>query len=94
MLESFVVEPVAKNLAFSLPYDKSKKVLVVLSMALCMVTGMVFCMSWYGLLFTYLSNGLNGMSLLESYFAVFIKNYVLALPFQLILGVQKREGIS
>ena len=33
VLESFLVGPIAKKLAFALPFDKSKKVLVILSMA-------------------------------------------------------------
>ncbi len=31
LLELFIVGPVAKKLAFSLPYDKSKKIYVILS---------------------------------------------------------------
>lgn len=85
LLEIFVVGPVAKKIAFSLPFDKSKKGLVILSLALCMVSGMVLCMSLYGLVTAYLSNSLIGESLVESYFSLVFKNFIFALPLQLII---------
>ncbi|UKS28636.1 hypothetical protein LOZ80_06850 [Paenibacillus sp. HWE-109] len=33
LVDLFIVGPVAKKIAFSLPYDKSKKILVILSLA-------------------------------------------------------------
>ncbi|MGO4546752.1 hypothetical protein AB4Z29_18305 [Paenibacillus sp. 2TAB23] len=85
LLELFIVGPIAKKLAFSLPYDKSKKLLVVLSLSFFMVIGMVLCMSVYGLLNAYLSNGLVGQSLFESYVSIVFKNVVFAFPLQLIV---------
>ncbi|CAM4492935.1 hypothetical protein FHS16_005355 [Paenibacillus endophyticus] len=85
LLELFIVGPIAKKLAFSLPYDKSKKLFVILSLTFFMVIGMVLCMSAYGLLNAYLANGLGGQSLFESYLSIVFKNVIFAFPLQLII---------
>ncbi|WP_169090642.1 hypothetical protein [Paenibacillus sp. PL91] len=85
LLELFVVGPVAQKIAFSLPYDKSKKVFVILSLAFFMVSGMVLCMSLYGLGSVYFSDSLLGESLVESYFTLVFKNFIFAFPLQLII---------
>lgn len=85
LLELFIVGPVAKKIALSLPYDKSKKVFVILSISFFMVIGMVLCMSLYGLGNAYFSNSLIGESLLESYFSIVFKNFIFAFPLQLII---------
>lgn len=85
LLESFIVGPLAKKIAMSLPFNKSKKVLVILSLSLCMVCGMVVCMSLFGLVSAYLANGLGDESLLNSYLSILFKNFVFALPLQLLI---------
>ncbi|OBZ16415.1 MULTISPECIES: hypothetical protein [Bacillales] len=85
LLELFIVGPVAKKIALSLPYDKSKKVLMILSISFFMVIGMVLCMSLYGLSNAYFSGSLSGDSLIESYFSMVFKNFIFALPLQLII---------
>jgi uncharacterized membrane protein len=85
LLEVFVVGPVAKKIALSLPYDKSKKVFVIVSISLCMVIGMVLFMSLFGLGMAYLSDSSIGGSFLESYFSLVLKNFIFALPLQLII---------
>lgn len=85
LLELFIVGPVAKKAAFSLPYDKSKKILVIVSLAFFMVSGMVLCMSLYGLGNAYFANKLNGDSLLGTYFMIVVKNFIFAFPLQLFL---------
>lgn len=85
LLEVFVVGPVAKKIACSLPYDKSKKVFSILSISLCMVIGMVLFMSLFGLGMAYLSDSSIGGSFLESYFSIVLKNFIFALPLQLII---------
>lgn len=84
-LEIVIVGPIAKKIAFALPYDKSKKIFAVVSLSFFMVIGMVLCMSLYGLGTAYFFNSLNGSSLLESYFSLVIKNFVFALPLQLLI---------
>lgn len=84
-LELFIVGPVAHKLALSLPYDKSQKVLVILSISCCMVIGMVLFMSLYGLGNAYFANGLAGKSLMESYFSIVLKNFIFAFPLQLFI---------
>lgn len=85
VIEMFVVGPVAKQIAFSLPYDKSKKIYVILSLAFCMVTGMVLCMSLYGLISSSLADSLGEGSLIKHYFSIVFHNYILAFPLQLIV---------
>jgi hypothetical protein len=85
LLELFIVSPVAKKIAFSLPYDKSKKVYVILSLAFFMVSGMVLFMSLYGLGNAYFSGSLIGESLLEGYFSLVFKNFIFAFPLQLLI---------
>ncbi|WP_103107602.1 hypothetical protein [Brevibacillus reuszeri] len=85
LLESFIVGPIAKKIAFALPYDKSKKGLVILSMAFFMVCGMVLFMSLYGLGTAYYFHSIDGESLLASYFSMVCKNFVFAFPLQLLI---------
>jgi hypothetical protein len=85
LLEVFIVGPVAKKAAFSLPYDKSKKILVIVSLAFFMVSGMVLCMSLYGLGNAYFANRLNGDALLKSYLMIVFKNFIFAFPLQLFI---------
>lgn len=85
LLESFVVGPIAKKIVFSLLRNKSSKILMIVMMAFCMVIGMVTFMSMYGLASSYYANGIGGESLLGSYFSIFIKNFVFALPLQLLI---------
>lgn len=85
LMELFIVGPIAKRIAFSLPFDKSNKLYVILSLAFFMVIGMVLCMSFYGLMTSYMSNSLNGKSLLQSYCDLVLQNFVFALPLQLLI---------
>lgn len=84
LLESFIVGPVAQRLALSLPFDQSKKLFVILSISFFMVSGMVLCMSLYGLVTAYISNGLEE-SLFKSYFTIASRNFIFALPLQLLI---------
>lgn len=81
VLEAFVVGPVAKKVAFALPYNKSKKLYVIVSLACCMVIGMVTLMSLYGLL----TNGKNGEPFYRAYFTLYFYNFIFALPLQLLI---------
>ncbi|MWV42775.1 hypothetical protein GRF59_03970 [Paenibacillus sp. HJL G12] len=85
LVELFIVGPVAKKIAFSLPFDKSNKVLVIVFLAFFMVSGMVLCMSLYGLLTSYFSNHLIGETLFKSYFTLVFRNFIFAFPLQLII---------
>ncbi|MDP9677674.1 drug/metabolite transporter (DMT)-like permease [Paenibacillus jamilae] len=85
VLELCIVGPVAKKIAFSLPYDKSKKLFVILSLSCCMVIGMVLCMSLYGLGTAYFFNSLSEGSLFKNYFSLVVKNFAFAFPLQLCI---------
>ncbi|MBK5431951.1 DUF2798 domain-containing protein [Bacillus sp. TH25] len=85
LIEICIVGPCAKKIVFALPFDKSKKVNMIIAMATTMVIGMVFFMSFYGMAMMYLHNGLHGDSFVSIYFSVFIKNFIIAYPLQLII---------
>ncbi|MBG0962507.1 DUF2798 domain-containing protein [Bacillus sp. SRB1LM] len=85
LIEICIVGPCAKKLVFALPFDKSKKVNIIIAMATTMVIGMVFFMSFYGMAMIYLHNGLHGESFVSMYFSIFIKNFIMAYPLQLII---------
>jgi hypothetical protein len=54
-------------------------------MATAMVIGLVFFMSFFGMAMMYLHGGLQGDSFVSIYFSVFIKNFMMAYPLQLII---------
>jgi sterol desaturase/sphingolipid hydroxylase (fatty acid hydroxylase superfamily) len=85
LLELFIVGPSAQKIAFSLPYDKSKELYVILSISFFMVVGMVLIMSLYGLGIAYFFNTLGDESLLKSYYSLAFKNFIFAFPLQLII---------
>ncbi|MDZ5721378.1 DUF2798 domain-containing protein [Bacillus inaquosorum] len=85
LLDLLLVGPLAKKIAFSLPFDKSKKLYVILAMSTCMVIGMVLCMSVFGLVTAALSNGINGGSIFSAYLMIVLKNFILAYPLQLLI---------
>lgn len=79
-----VVGPIARGIANKLPFDKSKKLNVILANSTCMVIGMVFIMSFYGLITAMLANGVEG-PLLNQYFKLVMRNVVVAFPAQLLV---------
>jgi hypothetical protein len=85
LLELFIVGPVAHKIAFLLPYDKSNSLYVILALSCCMVVGMVCLMSLFGLLSAYFFIGLSEGSLLDNYAMITFKNFIFALPLQLIV---------
>ncbi|MEK9196852.1 DUF2798 domain-containing protein [Ureibacillus sp. 179-F W5.1 NHS] len=85
ILDLFLVGPYAKKIALRLTANSSKKVYTVLAISTCMVIGMAFFMSIYGLVTTYIHNGFTNNSVITEYFALFGKNFVMALPLQIII---------
>ncbi|WP_410771046.1 DUF2798 domain-containing protein [Fontibacillus sp. BL9] len=85
-LDLFIVGPAAKKIAFKLPINKSKKLHVVLAISTCMVLGMAFFMSFYGLIASILGHGHSEDSILKSYILIFLKNFVVAYPLQVLLA--------
>jgi uncharacterized membrane protein len=85
ILEVFIVGPAAGRIASMLPYDKSNKVYNIVSMSLCMVVGMVLLMSIYGLITAYMTGHLTGESWVQSYGSIALKNFIFALPLQLLV---------
>ncbi|MGK9267744.1 DUF2798 domain-containing protein [Bacillus inaquosorum] len=93
LLDLLLVGPLAKKIAFSLPFNKSKKLYVILAMSTCMVIGMVLCMSVFGLVTAALSNGINGGSIFSAYLMIVLKNFILAYPLQLLIMGPLVRGI-
>ncbi|MEK3889868.1 DUF2798 domain-containing protein [Bacillus sp. FSL K6-3431] len=83
IVESFV-EPKARKLALSLPYDKSKEINFIVAIAFCMVPMMVLIMSVYGLVLTELMVGIEG-SIFTAYLKTVGLNFIVAFPSQLLI---------
>lgn len=81
LLDIFVVGGIAKKVAFSLPLDRERSWQLPLAISVCMVLGMVTCMSLFGLL---MEAGLGNFGLMD-YFHGWMMNFIMALPLQLIL---------
>ncbi|PIC62646.1 DUF2798 domain-containing protein [Sporosarcina sp. P13] len=79
-----LVEPQARKLALSLPYDKTKEINFIVALAFCMVPLMVLIMSVYGLILTVLMTGIEG-SILSTYLKIVGLNFIVALPSQLLI---------
>ncbi|MCU5446487.1 DUF2798 domain-containing protein, partial [Bacillus cereus] len=62
LIEISIVGPCAKKIVFMLPFDKSKKINIIIAMATAMVIGMVFFMSFFGMIMMHLHGGLQGDS--------------------------------
>ncbi|MBU5557376.1 DUF2798 domain-containing protein, partial [Enterococcus sp. S157_ASV_20] len=50
ILDVFIVGVLAKKIAFSLPFNKEKRLLLILTISSLMIISMVTCMSLFGLL--------------------------------------------
>ena len=84
LIEICIVGPSAKKL-YSCCHLINRKVNIIIAMATAMVIGMVFFMSFYGMAMMYFHNGLHGESFVSMYFSIFIKNFIMAYPLQLII---------
>ncbi|MGA5691502.1 DUF2798 domain-containing protein [Cytobacillus pseudoceanisediminis] len=84
-LDLFFVGPLARKIVSSLPFNKRNVPLFVISMSTCMVFGMAFCMSFYGLVTSYLHVGIQNGTLYKDYLHIFTMNFIFALPFQLVV---------
>ncbi|WEV45588.1 DUF2798 domain-containing protein [Streptococcaceae bacterium ESL0687] len=81
-LDVVVVGPIAKKIAFSLPFvDKNKKIQLILSISTCMVLGMVSFMSIFGIVIEAGFSSLN----FSSYLKAWGMNFIMALPLQLLV---------
>ncbi|MGY4688793.1 DUF2798 domain-containing protein [Salibacterium sp. K-3] len=85
LLDMFVVGPNAKKIAGKAVGHAGSKVHMVLAISTCMVIGMAFFMSIYGLITTYLHAGYHTDSILLDYLSVFGRNFIVALPLQIVV---------
>ncbi len=85
ILDMFIVGPNAKKIAFKLTANTNKKIYTVLAISICMVLGMAFLMSIYGLVSTYIHIGYTSNSMIIDYLSIFGKNLIVALPLQIIV---------
>ncbi|CAM3440848.1 hypothetical protein [Marinicrinis lubricantis] len=85
VLELFIVGPAARKIAFSMPFAKSSKIGMVLSMSICMVVGMVVMMSFFGLGTSYFAGNLDSNQLAVTYLHNVMMNFIAALPLQLLI---------
>jgi hypothetical protein len=78
------VEPIARNIALSLLYDKSKKINFILAISFSLVPMMVLIMSVFGLIVTALMTGIEG-SIYTAYLKKVGLNIIVALPSQILI---------
>lgn len=81
ILDVFVVGVIAKKIAFKLPMDKENKLLLILTISTLMILGMVTCMSVFGMI---IEGGIPA-NFLEVYRHTWVMNFIVALPYQLLL---------
>lgn len=85
ILDLYLVGPIAKKIAFKLSANTSNVLFKVLTISTCMVIGMAFFMSIYGLITSYFHNGLYSNSVIKEFLSVFCRNFIVALPLQIII---------
>lgn len=84
ILDLFLVGPVAKKIAMKLTANTNKIIFKVLAISTCMVLGMAFFMSIFGVIMSSLHTG-SPDNVLMAFLSVFGKNLLLALPLQIIV---------
>ncbi len=84
ILDLVIVGPNAKKIALKITANTTNKLYTVLAISTCMVIGMAFFMSIYGIVTTNLHNDYSN-SIMTYYLSVFGKNFIMALPLQLII---------
>lgn len=85
ILDLYLVGPIAKKIAFKITANTSNVLFKVLTISTCMVIGMAFFMSIYGLITSYFHNGLYSNSVIKEFLSVFCRNFIVALPLQIII---------
>ncbi|MFV0558739.1 MAG: DUF2798 domain-containing protein [Enterococcus sp.] len=81
ILDVFVVGVIAKKIAFTLPIAKANKGLLILTISTLMILGMVTFMSIFGMI---IEGGIPA-NFLEVYRHTWVMNFIVALPYQLLL---------
>ncbi|UXJ66995.1 DUF2798 domain-containing protein [Lysinibacillus fusiformis] len=85
ILDLYLVGPIAKKIAFKLTANTSNVLFKILTISTCMVIGMAFFMSIYGLITSYFHNGFYSNSIIKEFLSVFCRNFIVALPLQIII---------
>ncbi|MCR8852082.1 DUF2798 domain-containing protein [Lysinibacillus fusiformis] len=85
ILDLYLVGPIAKKIAFKLTANTSNVLFKILTISTCMVIGMAFFMSIYGLITSYFHNGLYSNFVIKEFLSVFCRNFIVALPLQIIV---------
>lgn len=85
ILDLYLVGPIAKKIAFKLTANTSNVLFKILTISTCMVIGMAFFMSIYGLITSYFHKGLYSNSIIKEFLSVFCRNFIVALPLQIII---------
>lgn len=82
-LDIFVVGKLAKPIAFKLVKlnEHTKPIKIIIAISSCMVVGMVLCMSMYGAI---MAMGFT-FDALRLYPLVILRNFIVALPFNLLI---------
>ena len=82
MLDVFIVGVIAKKIAFNISFiNKRNQISLIIVISCLMVIGMVTFMSVFGLV---IENWINSFSL-ATYWHTWLMNFIVALPYQLII---------
>ncbi|MFL2059966.1 DUF2798 domain-containing protein [Marinilactibacillus psychrotolerans] len=85
MLDLLIIGPNAKKVALKLTKNVNNSLIKILAISTCMVFGMAFFMSIYGLVSTYIHTDKISNSVVLDYLAIYGKNLMVALPLQLLV---------
>lgn len=85
ILDMYLVGPIAKKIAYRLTVNTKNVLYKVLTISTCMVIGMAFFMSIYGLVMSYFHTSVSYDSVIKEFLSVFGRNFIVALPLQIII---------
>ncbi|WP_246095054.1 DUF2798 domain-containing protein [Salinicoccus cyprini] len=85
-LDMVLIAPIAKGIGHKVYSMTSKKIFMILTISFFMVTGMAMLMSIFGLVMSSMNtDAVGNISLVNLYLSTFLKNFIFALPLQLIV---------
>lgn len=85
ILDLLIVGPIAKKIALKFTAHTTNQLYTILAISTCMVIGMAFFMSMYGVITTNFHTGSPSHSIMTDYNSIFGKNLVLAWPLQILI---------
>ncbi|MFC3419292.1 DUF2798 domain-containing protein [Salinicoccus hispanicus] len=85
-LDMVLVAPIAKSIGHKVYSLTAKKIFMILTISFFMVIGMALLMSIFGLIMSMNAGAVGDTSILNLYLSTFLKNFIFALPLQLLIA--------